>query len=652
MVLRPAGASGGGIRVPEPWGKTFQNSYDSTLVAFHITILSGPTPPSAVMTSSSNPTHSSVPVSPSLEPLAAGAHIGSDPGGVGSRTLYMLGLAILVGAAAVPVAKVLLLLIGLITHLSFQGRWDWSMGAPGHNHLGAWVIAVPVLGSVIVGLMARYGSPAIRGHGIPEAMEQILLNRSRISARVLWLKPLSAAISIGTGGPFGAEGPIIATGGALGSLVGQWLHITPDERKTLLAAGAAAGMTAVFGTPVSAVLLAVELLLFEFRPASLLPVIGACAAAAGLRVELLGSQPFFAMPALPWPQPGALLASVALGIVVGLAAVVVTRALYAIEDGFDHLPVHWMWWPALGALAVGLIGWWQPRTLGVGYDNITDALSGSLGLGALLVLGAAKLVSWSIALGSGTSGGTLAPLMTVGACLGAVLGHAVATAFPGLGLDPRLAALIGMAAMFAGASRALFTSVVFALEATWQTSGLLALLIGCASAYMVSGLLMRETIMTEKIARRGVRVPSAYQADPFAQARVADHASMQPVSLRASQTVDELRAWLRQQGSQAHQGYALVDEAGRVVGVLTRRDLARPGLDPQATLRSLVSRVPVVVRCEESLHEALNLMTLHGVGRLPVVDDADGLTLRGMLTRSDVLGAWRQRALHATRLGH
>ena len=604
------------------------------------------------MNPSSNSPHSPVPVSPSLEPLARTAHIGNDPGGVGTRTLYMLLLAGLVGVAAVPVAKVLLLLIGLITHLSFQGRWDWTLGAPGDNRLGAWVIAVPVLGSVIVGIMARYGSPAIRGHGIPEAMEQILLNRSRISARVLWLKPLSAAISIGTGGPFGAEGPIIATGGALGSLFGQWLHITPDERKTLLAAGAAAGMTAVFGTPVAAVLLAVELLLFEFRPASLLPVIGACAAAAALRVVLLGNHPFFAMPALAWPQPGALLATVLLGALVGLVAVGVTRALYAIEDAFEHLPVHWMWWPALGAVAVGLIGWWQPRTLGVGYDNITAALGGSLGVGALLMLGAAKLVSWAIALGSGTSGGTLAPLMTVGACLGAVLGYGVAAAFPGLGLDPRMAALIGMAAMFAGASRALFTSVVFALEATWQTSGLLALMIGCASAYMVSGLLMRETIMTEKIARRGVRVPSAYQADPFAQARVADHASMQALGLRASQTVEQLRAWLQQQGSAAHQGYALVDEAGRVVGVFTRRDLARQGLDAQAPLASLTTREPVVVRAEQSLHEALNLMTLHGVGRLPVVDDADGVTLRGMLTRSDVLGAWRQRALHATRLGH
>ncbi len=577
-------------------------------------------------------------------------HIGSDPGGVSRRSLYVLLLATLIGLAAVPIAEVLMALIGLITHLCFQGRWVWSLGNPGDNHLGALVIAVPVLGSVVVGLMARYGSPAIRGHGIPEAMEQILTNRSRIPARVLWLKPLSAAISIGTGGPFGAEGPIIATGGALGSLVGQWLHITPDERKTLLGAGAAAGMTAVFGTPVSAVLLAVELLLFEFRPASLLPVVGACAAAAAGHIALHGNQPFFAMPALAWPHPAALVGSALLGAVVGLVAVIITRALYAIEDGFERLPVHWMWWPALGAIVVGVVGWWQPRTLGVGYANITDALAGTLATRALLVLGAAKLVSWAIALGSGTSGGTLAPLMTIGACLGAVLGHAVAVAMPWLGLDPRLAALIGMAAIFAGASRALFASVVFALEATWQTPALLALMIGCACAYLVSGLLMRETIMTEKIARRGVHVPNAYQADPFMQERVAAHASMQPVSLQAQRLAGDAIAWLDSEPQACHQGYPVVDAQGCVLGVLTRRDLQRASAG-DATLQQLLQRAPVVVRADDTLHDALNLMVLHDIGRLPVVGD-DGRTLRGMLTRSDVLGAWRRRTLDATRRGH
>ena len=604
------------------------------------------------MNASRRPEHSALPVSPSLEPLARTAHIGNDPGGVNRRSVYVLMLAGLIGLAAVPIAEGLMALIGLITHLCFQGRWVWSLGNPGDNHLGALVIAIPVLGSVVVGLMARYGSPAIRGHGIPEAMEQILTNRSRIPARVLWLKPISAAISIGTGGPFGAEGPIIATGGALGSLVGQWLHITPDERKTLLGAGAAAGMTAVFGTPVSAVLLAVELLLFEFRPGSLLPVIGACAAAAAGRIALHGNQPFFAMPALAWPHATALLGSAVLGVVIGLAAVIITRGLYAVEDAFDRLPLHWMWWPALGAVAVGVIGWWQPRTLGVGYANITDALAGTLATRALLVLGAAKLVSWAIALGSGTSGGTLAPLMTIGACLGAVLGHAVAASMPWLGLDPRLAALIGMAAIFAGASRALFASVVFALEATWQMPALLALMVGCASAYLVSGLLMRETIMTEKIARRGVRVPNAYQADPFLQGRVAAHATMQAVGLQAQRLVGDTLAWLDSEPEACHQGYPVVDARGSVLGVLTRKDLQRAVAQGGAgTLQALLHRAPVVVRADDTLHDALNLMVLHDIGRLPVVDD-DGATLRGMLTRSDVLGAWRRRAIDATCLGH
>ncbi len=478
-----------------------------------------------------------LPITPSLAPLLESARIAGAPGSLRGRSVVLALLALAVGVAAALVARALLALIALIGNLAFSGRLSWATAHPAHNALGAWVVAVPVVGALVVGLMARFGSPAIRGHGIPEAIEQILTNRSRIGARVLWLKPLSAAVSIGTGGPFGAEGPIIATGGALGSLLGQRIRVTADERKALLAAGAAAGMTATFGTPLAAVLLAIELLLFEFSAETLLPVLVACATAAVVRAGLLGFSPFFAMPQLAWPGVGALLACVPLGAAVGVAAVAITRAVYAVEDAFERLPLHWMWWPAIGAVAVGAIGWWQPRSLGVGYDNITDALAGGGLVGALWLLGAAKLLSWTIALGSGTSGGTLAPLMTVGACLGAALGHALAAAFPQLGLDPRLAALVGMAAMFAGASRALFMSVVFALETTWQMPGLLPLLLGCGAAWLVSGLSMRQTIMTEKIARRGVRVPAAYQADPFAHARVGDYANPRPVALDAGDTL-------------------------------------------------------------------------------------------------------------------
>lgn len=421
-------------------------------------------------------------------------------------------VAVLTGAVAVVVARILLATIALVTNISFHGRLSIATTAPLGSNLGPFVLLVPVIGGLVVGIMARYGSGAIRGHGIPEAMEQILINESRISPRVTVLKPLSAAVAIGTGGPFGAEGPIIATGGAVGSLVGQLLHTTPDERKTLLAAGAAAGMAAIFGTPVSAVLLAIELLLFEYRPRSLVPVAFAAATAAGLRALFEGSDAIFAMQQLTQPSGEALATYVVIGGIVGVAAVFITRTLYLIEELFERLPVHWMWWPALGAVVVGVVGFIEPRTLGVGYYNIRDILAGKILDTVLVSLVLLKFVSWAIALGSGTSGGTLAPLFTIGGGLGALLGIACARWFPTLGVDPRIAALVGMAAVFSGASRALLTSIVFAFETTRQPMGLLPLLGGCSAAFLISSLMMRYTIMTEKLARRGMHVPTEYVA--------------------------------------------------------------------------------------------------------------------------------------------
>lgn len=426
------------------------------------------------------------------------------------RVFFISLISLLVAGLAALVAQILSKLIALITQLAFYGRLSLESVSPADHSLGLWVILVPIAGALIVGLMARYGSEAIRGHGIPEAMEQILYNESRIPARMTWLKPISAAIAIGTGGPFGAEGPIIATGGALGSLFGQVLKTTPHERKTLLAAGAAAGMTATFGTPVSAVLLAIELLLFEFRPRSYIPVALAAAAAAGFRIFLVGDAPMFRMGAIHAPGLESLLFYGLEGVALGALAVGVTRLLYAIEDGFDHLPVHWMWWPALGAIAVGVAGYFSPRTLGVGYDNIEHMLTGEWAIPALLFFCGMKFISWSISLGSGTSGGTLAPLFTIGGGVGAGLGSLFAHFAPGAGLDIRLAALVGMASMFAGASRALLASILFAFEITQQPSALLPLMAGCVASFTVSALLMRQTIMTEKIARRGRTVPMEY----------------------------------------------------------------------------------------------------------------------------------------------
>jgi chloride channel protein, CIC family len=458
-------------------------------------------------------TTNGLPVAPSLGPSLEAVQTPVASTAVEARTLVICAISIVLAVAAAFIAQWLMDLIGLVTNVSFYGVWSAHMSSPAANHLGLWVIAIPPAGGLIVGLMARYGSAGIRGHGIPEAMERVLLHESRIPKRLTFLKPLSAAVAIGTGGPFGAEGPIIATGGALGSLIGQIIPTSAAERKTLLAAGAAAGMAATFGSPVSAVLLAIELLLFEFRPRSFIPVGLAAATAAGVRFALKMRYPVFDLPVIIQPTQWAMMGYVVIGALIGLASVYVTRAVYFIEDLFDHLPIHWMWWPLLGAIPVGVIGYFVPRTLGVGYENISDFLCGRMALGAVAILAGMKFVSWAIALASGTSGGTLAPLFTIGSGMGLLLGELAAHLMPGLGIDPAVAALIGMAAMFAGASRAFLASVVFAFETTLQPLGLLPLLAGCAAAYLVSSLLMPNTIMTEKLARRGVWVPSEYAAE-------------------------------------------------------------------------------------------------------------------------------------------
>jgi H+/Cl- antiporter ClcA len=453
-----------------------------------------------------------IPLAPSLDQALANAHMESRLPLLSKRVLRVGLLAIGLGLVVGCVARLLTMLIGLVTNLTFHQVWSTALTSPEGHRLGAWVIVVPAIGGIAVGMMARWGSRAIRGHGIPEAMEQVLTNESRIPARMTWLKPLSSAIAIGTGGPFGAEGPIIATGGALGSFLGQRLPVSEHERKTLLAAGAAAGMAAIFSAPLSAVLLSIELLLFERRARSLLPVALAAATGTGVRFALEGPGPVFPMPALSAVAPQALVVYAVLGLLMGVAGVLITRLTYGIEDAFEKLPIHWMWWPALGGLVVGAVGYVMPATLGVGYDNITNVISGRLGLTAMLMLAVAKLVSWSVALGSGTSGGTLAPLFTVGGALGGACGVVLAM-WPSLHVDPHMAALIGMAALFAGASRALMTSAVFVFETTMQPHALLPLLAACTTAYIVSGLMMRHTIMTEKIARRGVHVPTDFVAD-------------------------------------------------------------------------------------------------------------------------------------------
>lgn len=573
-----------------------------------------------------------VPVAPSLAPTFEAARMPVERSTVDTRVVFISAWAVLLAVVTGFVAQALVAIIGLVTNISFYGRFSFAFVSPANNALGKWVIVVPVVGGVIVGLMARYGSKAIRGHGIPEAMEQVLLNESRIPARVTFLKPLSAAVAIGTGGPFGAEGPIIATGGALGSLIGQLLHTSASERKTLLAAGAAAGMAATFGSPVSAVLLAIELLLFEFRARSIIPVALASATATAVRYLAVGIAPVFPMPQLAQPTPEALAIYAAVGAFIGWLSVYVTRAVYWIEDLFEHLPVHWMWWPAIGGAAVGIVGYFAPRTLGVGYTNIEDMVNGHLFGETVAFLCLMKFISWAISLGSGTSGGTLAPLFTIGGGCGVVIGELLAVKFPHV--DPRICALVGMAAMFAGASRALLASVIFAFETTLQPLGLLPLLAGCTAGYLVSSMLMRNTIMTEKLARRGVRVPAEYHADYLDRILVSEACSQQVVTLRSDQKVDEVDVT-------SHQGFPVVDGEDHLVGVVTRRDFM--GASPNARLRDLVHRSPAVVFLDSTLRDAADHMVRENVGRLPVVAREDPRKVIGIITRSDLLEAHGKR---------
>lgn len=455
----------------------------------------------------------SIPISPLLNQKKTSS-LSVSTGLIEKKRLIKISLlSIFVAIFISVIAKLLVHLIDLVTNISFYGLFSLKFNSPAHHNLGLWVIIIPVMGGLIVGVMALYGSKAIRGHGIPEAMEQILMNQSKIKPVIAILKPISSAIAIGTGGPFGAEGPIIATGGALGSTLGQLFKINSNERKIILAAGATAGMSAIFGTPIAAIFLAIELLLFEFSPKAILPVALACITGAAGHKLLFESGPVFPMSDLNIPGNMAIAIYSFLGIIIGFISIGLTKFVYLVEDNFEKLPIHWMYWPAIGGLGVGVIGYFSPHTFGVGYDNIINLLSGKLSLSIIGSLCLFKFLSWSIALGSGTSGGTLAPLLTIGGASGSIMGALILIIFPNSGITIPMAALIGMSAMFAGASRAYLTSITFALEATMQSNSLLPLLGACTAAYLVSLFFMKNTIMTEKIARRGVITPDSYQPD-------------------------------------------------------------------------------------------------------------------------------------------
>ena len=563
--------------------------------------------------------------------------------------LRLIPLALLIGVLGTAISLALLDMIGFVTNLLYYQRISVALVSPDANTLGALAIVIPVGGGLIVGLMARFGSEQIRGHGIPEAMERILINGSRVQPRLAILKPISSAISIGTGGPFGAEGPIILTGGAVGSIVGQLFALTAAQRRALLVAGAAAGMSAVFGTPVAATLFGVELLAFEFKPRSMVLIGLAAATADGLRMGLASAglvapQPLFPVPGHAAAGGVVLLGAVAVGLATGLAAWVLTQAVYLAEDAFRKLTghVHWMWWPILGGAIIGVGGLVDPRALGVGYNSIHAELLGQLSVGALALLFVVKLVIWSGGLGGGTSGGILAPILMMGAALGGILGHVLPGASPGTW------ALIGLAGALAGVTRSPFTAIVFAFELTHDQNSLLALLVVATVSHLTSVLVLKRSILTEKVARRGFHVMREYAVDPLEAMFVREVMDTDVYTVEPGRPLAELYRQLPEGSPQRRQRlYPVLAAGGALVGVLPwSRVLAARSGPEQA--RDVMVTTPAVAYPDEMLRSVADRMAALGLGVLPVVDRSDPGRLDGLITQFDLLQA-RQRLLEEER---
>jgi H+/Cl- antiporter ClcA/predicted transcriptional regulator len=552
------------------------------------------------------------------------------------RVILLSGMALIIGSLSAVVAWVLVWLIATITNLSFFGQFSSTFQSPEHHHLGYYMVLVPIIGGLIIGLMARYGSDKIRGHGIPEALEAILFGRSQMEPRVAILKPLSSAISIGTGGPFGAEGPIIMTGGAVGSIFAQFFQLSAAERKTLLVAGASGGMAAIFASPVAAALLAVELLLFEWRPRSFIPVAIAAVSAAALRVPLLGAGPIFPVTPHAMLNSEGLLFAFLVGIAAGLGSGLLTTLVYAFEDLFNKLPIHWMWWPAIGGLFIGIGGLIEPRVLGVGYDTIHELLVGHIVGAALLGILIGKSLIWSLALGSGTSGGVLAPLLMMGGALGAGLAK-----FIPIG-DTGVWALIGMAGMMGGTMRSPLTAMIFALELTQDLNLLPGLLAGCVAAHGVTVLLLRRSILTEKVARRGYHVMREYGVDPLTMVRVGEVMDKNPPLIPAKMLLSELSDRIARAEPEVsrHEGLLLVDDKQQLAGIITRGDVIRAlaeNGDNHITVSGAGSHNVIVTYADELLYEAVSKMVHNNIGRLPVVSRREPRRIVGYIGRSNLM---------------
>ncbi len=555
------------------------------------------------------------------------------------RVITISLMAIFIGVVGAYVALALLKLIGIFTNLFFFQRWSTALVSPAGNTLGVFEVIVPVVGALIIGVMARYGSERIRGHGIPEAIEAILINGSRIDPKVAVLKPISSAISIGSGGPFGAEGPIIMTGGAVGSLIAQFFHLTSTERKTLLVAGAAAGMSATFAAPVASVLLAVELLLFEWKPRSMIPVALASATAAAARRYIMGVGPLFPVPAhAAFIGPAGLAGCVLAGVLAGGLSALLTLAVYASEDSFAKLPIHWMWWPAIGGLVIGIGGLVCPQALGVGYDTIGSMLQGTITLRLIILILIVKSIIWSVSLGSGTSGGVLAPLLMMGGALGGL--ESLVLPAEGTGFW----ALVSMGAILGGTMRSPFTGVIFMVELTHDVNMMLPLLVAVTIAHGFTVLFLRRSILTEKVARRGFHLSREYAVDPleilFAKEVMRPNIVSLPPTAASALLVESLRV---DPTKGPQRLFPVVDGLQRVVGVVTRVDLQKlvddGGAGAGEQFQTIIRSTPTLAYPDEPLRVVVHRMAHTGLTRFPVVARSTGHELLGLIALDDLLRA-------------
>lgn len=547
------------------------------------------------------------------------------------RITYLSVLGVPLGILSGGAAWVLVKLIGFLTNVTLFGQVAFDLPSMSDLEPSPRIVVVAMAGALVVSLLARW-SPIIKGHGIPEAMESVLQRQSRVSPRTAIAKPLSAAIAIGTGGPFGAEGPIIVTGGSLGSLLGQILRVSPSERKILLACGAAGGMAATFGAPMASVVLAIELLLFEFSTRALIPTAVSAAVAGGIHSALFGSGPLFTVPDHSFAGLADLPLFVPLGLLCGVLAVVIARGLFMVEAGFRRLPISEFWHPVIGALGFGLVGLMVPEVLGVGYDQIDAVLAGQMAAGALAVLGGAKLVAWWLALGSGTSGGTLAPVLLISGSFGALVGQATLAVFPNSGLSAGAFALVAMAATFGASTRATLTAIVFVFELTRDFDAVLPLILASVLADLVGVWFLPNTLMTEKLHRRGLRVQTDMQADVMASTRVREMMSTSPVTIDVHASVTDAIEVMETSG---HTAFPVVDGTNDLRGILSRSDLLRADPEAVTDVASLAREDVVTVGIDATVADASRLMVAEGVDHLPVVDSTGRLV--GIFTRTDLV---------------